>query len=61
MWATGTGSDLAKPIAVPMIGGILTSGIHVLFVTPIIFAMIKEYMRKKNKLRASDMAKWMAH
>ncbi|KXK56744.1 MAG: heavy metal efflux pump, CzcA family, partial [Chlorobi bacterium OLB5] len=25
MWATGTGADLAKPIAVPMIGGVVTS------------------------------------
>jgi Cu(I)/Ag(I) efflux system membrane protein CusA/SilA len=61
MWATGTGSDLAKPIAVPMIGGILTSAVHVLFVTPIIFSIIKERLRRKNLLSASDMAKWMMH
>jgi len=61
MWATGTGADLAKPLAVPMIGGILTSAIHVLFVTPVIFVMIKEYFRKKGKLKKSDMAKFMVH
>jgi copper/silver efflux system protein len=61
MWATGTGSDLAKPIAVPMIGGVITSAIHVLFVTPIIFVMIKTYMNKKGKLHKSDMAKFMVH
>lgn len=61
MWATGTGADLAKPLAVPMIGGILTSAIHVLFVTPVIFVMIKEYFRKRGKLKKSDMAKFMVH
>jgi Cu(I)/Ag(I) efflux system membrane protein CusA/SilA len=61
MWATGTGSDLAKPIAVPMIGGVITSAIHVLFVTPIIFVMIKVYLNKKGKLHKSAMAKFMVH
>ncbi|HEX2787549.1 MAG TPA: CusA/CzcA family heavy metal efflux RND transporter [Ignavibacteria bacterium] len=61
MWATGTGSDLAKPIAVPMIGGVITSAIHVLFVTPIIFVMIKVYLNKKGKLHKSDMAKFLIH
>lgn len=61
MWATGTGADLAKPIAVPMIGGVITSAIHVLFVTPIIFVMIKVYLNKKGKLHKSDMAKFMVH
>jgi len=61
MWATGTGADLAKPLAVPMIGGILTSAIHVLFVTPVIFVIIKEYFRKKGKLKKSEMAKFMVH
>lgn len=61
MWSTGTGSDLAKPLAVPLIGGILTSAIHVLFVTPIIFVMIKEQYRKRGKLHKSQMAKFMVH
>ena len=61
MWATGTGADLAKPIAVPMIGGVITSAIHVLFVTPIIFVMIKVHLNKKGKLHKSDMAKFMIH
>lgn len=61
MWSTGTGADLAKPLAVPLIGGILTSAIHVLFVTPVIFVMIKEHFRKKGKLKKSEMAKFMIH
>ncbi|MCI0472833.1 MAG: efflux RND transporter permease subunit, partial [Ignavibacteria bacterium] len=61
MWATGTGSDLAKPLAVPLIGGILTSAVHVLFVTPVIFVMIKEQYRKRGKLKKSEMAQFMIH
>jgi Cu(I)/Ag(I) efflux system membrane protein CusA/SilA len=61
MWATGTGSDLAKPIAVPMIGGVVSSAIHVLFVTPIIFVIIKNYLNKRGNLHKSDMAKFMVH
>jgi Cu(I)/Ag(I) efflux system membrane protein CusA/SilA len=51
MWSTGTGSDVMKPIAAPMIGGIVTSAIHVLFVTPVIFSMMKEHALKRGKLR----------
>lgn len=49
MWASGTGSDLMKPIAAPMIGGIITSAIHVLFVTPVLFAMMKEREMRRGK------------
>lgn len=61
MWSQGTGSELAKPLAVPLIGGILTSAIHVLFVTPVIFVIIKEQFRKRGKLHKSEMAKFMIH
>jgi Cu(I)/Ag(I) efflux system membrane protein CusA/SilA len=42
LWATGAGSDVMKPIAVPLIGGMVTSTIHVLLVTPIIFLIMKQ-------------------
>lgn len=59
MWATGTGSDVMKPLTAPMIGGLLTSAIHVLVVTPILFAIMKEHALKKGKLEISKMADWM--
>jgi hypothetical protein len=37
LWSTGVGSDLMKPIAAPIVGGMVTSTIHVLIVTPVIF------------------------
>lgn len=55
MWSTGTGSDVMKPIAAPMIGGIITSAIHVLFVTPVIFSMMKEAALKRGTLKVSEM------
>ena len=59
MWATGAGSDVMKPLTAPMIGGLLTSAIHVLVVTPILFTMMKERALKKGKLEISKMADWM--
>lgn len=59
MLSTGVGSDVMKPIAAPSIGGMVTSAIHVLLVTPVIFTMMKEYALKKGKLKVSEMAEWM--
>ncbi|HWF44240.1 MAG TPA: efflux RND transporter permease subunit, partial [Candidatus Kapabacteria bacterium] len=61
LFSTGTGSDVMKPIAAPMIGGMLTSAIHVLIVTPIIFYMLKLRALRKGTLRKSEMTNWMHH
>ena len=53
MWSTGVGSDVMKPLAAPMIGGLITSTIHVLVVTPILFSYMKERAFKKGELRIS--------
>ncbi|HEX6159022.1 MAG TPA: efflux RND transporter permease subunit, partial [Thermoanaerobaculia bacterium] len=55
LWATGTGSDVMKPIAVPLIGGMVTSTIHVLLVTPIIFLLIKQRELRKGTLKYSGL------
>jgi len=47
LWSNGVGSDVMKPIVLPMIGGVLTSATHILLVTPLIFLMSKEYELKK--------------
>jgi len=59
MWSTGTGSDVMKPLTAPMVGGLLTSAVHVLVVTPILFAYMKERALSKGKLEISKMAGWM--
>ena len=55
MWSSGTGSDLMKPVAAPMMGGILTSAVHVLFVTPVLFLIMKEAAWRRGSLRQSRM------
>ena len=55
LWSSGVGSDVMKPIVLPMIGGVLTSATHILLVTPLIFLMTKEYeLRKHGKLEVLD-------
>jgi Cu(I)/Ag(I) efflux system membrane protein CusA/SilA len=52
LWATGTGSDVMLPITLPLIGGLVTSTIYVLLVTPVIFEMTKEHeLRKQGKIK----------
>ena len=55
MWSTGVGADVMKPIATPIIGGMLTSTIHVLVITPVIFYTMKRRALRKGWLRPSDM------
>ncbi|MBN9297224.1 MAG: efflux RND transporter permease subunit [Filimonas sp.] len=55
LWSHGVGSDVMKPIVLPMIGGVLTSATHILLVTPLIFLMTKEYeLRKYGKIEVLD-------
>ena len=43
MWSTGTGSEIMQRIAVPMIGGMISSTLLTLIVIPAIFGLIKGY------------------
>jgi Cu(I)/Ag(I) efflux system membrane protein CusA/SilA len=47
LWSSGVGSDVMRPIVMPMVGGVITSAIYILLVTPLIFLMEKEYELKK--------------
>ena len=42
LWETGVGSDVVKPIAALIVGGMITSTIHVLILVPVFFAIMKE-------------------
>jgi Cu(I)/Ag(I) efflux system membrane protein CusA/SilA len=55
MWSAGVGSDVMKPIAAPIIGGMITSTIHVLIITPVIFYIMKMRALRKSTLRPSLM------
>lgn len=50
LWETGVGSDVMKPIAAPIVGGMVTSTIHVLILVPVFFAIMKERALKRGAL-----------
>jgi copper/silver efflux system protein len=41
MWSTGTGSEVMQRIAVPMIGGMVSSTLLTLIVIPAVYGLIK--------------------
>ena len=51
LWATGIGSDVMKPIAAPIVGGMITSTIHVLILVPVFFVLMKERSLRRGTLR----------
>jgi Cu(I)/Ag(I) efflux system membrane protein CusA/SilA len=59
MWATGAGADMMKPLTAPMIGGLFTSAVHVLVVTPVLFVIMKKHALKKGTLELSRMAEFI--
>jgi len=51
LWETGVGSDVMKPIAAPIVGGMITSTIHVLILVPVFFALMKERALRRGALQ----------
>jgi Cu(I)/Ag(I) efflux system membrane protein CusA/SilA len=50
LWEGGIGSDVMKPIAAPIVGGMITSTIHVLILVPVFFTIMKERAFKQKTL-----------
>jgi Cu(I)/Ag(I) efflux system membrane protein CusA/SilA len=42
MWSQSTGAEVMKPLATPVLGGMVSSLLHVLLVTPVIFYWLRE-------------------
>ena len=53
LWETGIGSDVMKPIAAPIVGGMITSTIHVLILVPVFFLLIKRRTLRRGLLTGS--------
>ncbi|MGH9716168.1 MAG: efflux RND transporter permease subunit [Candidatus Acidiferrales bacterium] len=53
LWETGISSDVMKPIAAPIVGGMVTSTIAVMILVPILFEMLKERALRHGTLRPS--------
>jgi copper/silver efflux system protein len=47
---TRLGSDVMKPIAAPIVGGMNTSTIHVLILVPVFFVPVKERALRRGTL-----------
>jgi Cu(I)/Ag(I) efflux system membrane protein CusA/SilA len=53
LWSNGTGSEVMRRIAVPMVGGMVSSTILTLLVIPAIYAIAKGWQLRRG-LRNSD-------
>jgi len=55
MWSTSAGSEVMKPLATPVLGGMVSSLLHVLIVTPVIFFSLRaRQLRKRGVAGARD-------
>ncbi len=50
LWETGIGSDVMKPIAAPIVGGMITSAIHVLILVPVFFLLMKRRQLRRGQV-----------
>ena len=54
LWETGVGADVMKPIAAPIVGGMITSTVHVLILVPVFFALMKERALRRGTLQPKE-------
>jgi Cu(I)/Ag(I) efflux system membrane protein CusA/SilA len=48
LWSSGTGSEVMRRIAVPMVGGMVSSTILTLIVIPAIYALVKRWQLSRS-------------
>lgn len=60
LWSTGTGAEVMKRIAAPMVGGLATSFLMELIVYPVFYERWKSRMlaQTPDTLRAASSATW---
>jgi Cu(I)/Ag(I) efflux system membrane protein CusA/SilA len=51
MWSHSTGAEVMKPLAAPVLGGMVSSLFHVLLVTPVIFYWLRERELRRDTER----------
>ncbi|MEW6129320.1 MAG: CusA/CzcA family heavy metal efflux RND transporter [Acidobacteriota bacterium] len=56
MWSTSSGAEVMKPLATPVLGGMISSLLHVLVVTPVIFLWLRERKLKREPARSHEEA-----
>ena len=55
LWSTGTGSEVMQRIAVPMIGGMVSSTILTLVVIPAIFALVEGTRMRVHRPKTAEL------
>jgi len=55
-WSTRVGSEVIRPLATPVLGGMLSSLAHVLIVTPIIFLWLRERELRRQQLAVQTVS-----
>jgi Cu(I)/Ag(I) efflux system membrane protein CusA/SilA len=53
MWSHSAGAEVMKPLATPVLGGMVSSLVHVLIVTPVIFYWLREREIRREEARAA--------
>jgi len=56
MWSASAGAEVMKPLATPALGGMVSSLIHVLIVTPVIFFWLREREARREEMMAPQTA-----
>src|SRR2546422_8793068 len=54
LFETGVGSDVMKPVAAPIVGGMITSTIHVLVLVPVFFVLMKQRELRRGGLNGGE-------
>ena len=56
LWGSGTGSDVMKRIAAPMVGGMVTTTLLCLLVLPLIYALVLQWRGRRMSRHADDIS-----
>ena len=56
MWSSGTGSEVMRRIAAPMVGGMVSSTLLTLIVIPALYALVKEIQLRRRGAPARTSA-----
>jgi Cu(I)/Ag(I) efflux system membrane protein CusA/SilA len=54
MWSNSTGAEVMKPLATPVLGGMVSSLAHVLLVTPVIFYWLRERELRREQQQETE-------
>jgi Cu(I)/Ag(I) efflux system membrane protein CusA/SilA len=50
LWTKGPGDDLLASVAAPLVGGMLSSAVHVLYITPVLFLITKRRLLARGAI-----------